>query len=46
MQLVFIESKVEDYQNILKKSCKALAFASFKARDLELVTLSNSLHGF
>ena len=31
MQFVFIVCQVEDYQNILKLSCKPIAFSSYKA---------------
>ena len=30
IQLVFIVDQVEDYQNILKLSCRSLVFASYK----------------
>ena len=31
LQFVFIVCRVEDYQNILKLSCRQLAFTSYKA---------------
>ena len=31
IQFVFIECQIEDYRNILKLSCRALAFASCRA---------------
>ena len=51
IQLVFIIRQVEDYQNILKLSCRPLTFASFKTfwktkRGLELVSLPHFLHDF
>ena len=47
----FIVCQVEDYQKILKLSCRSLAFTSYKAflktkRGLELVSLANFMHDF
>ena len=50
--IFFIVCQVESYLNILKLSCRPLAFTSFKAffflkkRGLELVSLPHFLHDF
>ena len=52
MQFLFILCQVEAYRNILKLSCRSLAFTSHKVffkktkRGLELVSLPHFLHDF
>ena len=50
-QFFAIVCQIEGYQNILKLSCRSLAFTSCKAfsikkRGLEIVSLTPFLHGF
>ena len=51
-QFVFVVCQVEGYQNILKLSCRLLAFTSHTKlfrkvkRDLELIFLAHFLHDF
>ena len=50
-QFFAIVCQIEGYQNILKLSCRSLAFTSCKAfsikkRGLEIVSLTHFLHGF
>ena len=52
IQFVFVVCQVEGYQNILKLSCRLLAFTSHTKlfrkvkRDLELIFLAQFLHDF